>query len=96
MYAFTASNGRYLPQIVDPDGFLELADAIDHGFEAVFTEFSTLISSEIFRHRIKLVAGNHASKVGKQLRILTGFVMQTRSFRGSGEPAWVNASSNAC
>src|SRR5215813_15546122 len=22
--------------------------------------------------------------------------MQTRSFRGSGEPAWVNASSNAC
>src|SRR6516162_2300346 len=23
-------------------------------------------------------------------------VMQTRSIRGSGEPAWVNASSNAC
>src|SRR5262249_29953644 len=23
-------------------------------------------------------------------------VMQTRSFRGSGEPAWVNASPNAC
>jgi hypothetical protein len=47
----------------------------------------------------EVVAGSIA--VNSRQEVITNWrghddVMQTRSFRGSGEPAWVNASSNAC
>src|SRR5262249_13778971 len=46
----------------------------------------------------EVVAGGLAVSTGKVIGNWRGHndVMQTRSFRGSGEPAWVIASSNAC
>src|SRR5262245_32109456 len=46
----------------------------------------------------EVVAGGLAASRSNSHRNWRGHndVMQTRSFRGSGEPAWVNASSNAC
>ena len=46
----------------------------------------------------EIVAGGLAVSSRQSHRNWRGHndVMQTRSFQGSGEPAWVNASSNAC